>query len=167
MGEGHASQQPEQDGRTDFDFFQGRWHVHHRYLRERLKGSTAWEAFEGTAVDRKMLGGLAHLDENVLYRAWGPQEAISLRFFDPRSRQWSLYWADSVIGFQPPPVIGRFKEGRGEFYAQDSLEGQSILCRFIWSEITDHTCRGEQAFSADGGQTWETNWIMECTRQQE
>lgn len=66
MGEGHAPPQPEQDGRADFDFFQRQWHIHHRYLWERPKGSTAWEAFEGTVVDRKILGGLAHLDEHSL-----------------------------------------------------------------------------------------------------
>lgn len=157
----------QQDGRADFNFLMGQWDVHHRRLRERLKGSTAWETFKGTSVTRKMLGGLGNLDDVILYHAAGPVEAIALRFFDPKAEQWSIYWADSVNGFQPPPVIGSFKEGRGEFYSQEAFEGKHILCRFIWSDITPTSCRWEQAFSADGGKTWETNWIMEFTRQQE
>jgi hypothetical protein len=155
----------QQDGRADFDFLMGRWNVHHRCLRERLKDSTSWVEFEGTTVARKILGGLGNIDENILQRASGPVEAIAMRFFDPRSGQWSIYWADSVNGFQPPPVIGGFKDGRGEFYSQESFEGKSVFCRFIWSEMTANACRWEQAFAADGGKSWETNWIMEFTRQ--
>jgi hypothetical protein len=162
-----TTQQSEHDGRADFDFLIGRWNVHHRRLRERLKGSTSWEAFEGISATRTILGRLGNLDEVILYREAGPVEALTLRFFDPKAAQWSIYWADSTNGFQPPPVIGGFKEGRGEFYSQEAFEGKSIFCRFIWSNITPTSCRWEQAFSTDGGKTWETNWIMEFTRQQE
>ncbi len=155
------------DGRADFDFLIGRWNVHHRRLRERLKSSTDWEEFAGTSVARKILGGLGNSDDNILDRPSGRLEAISLRLFDPQSQQWSIYWADSVRGTLDTPMIGGFKDGRGEFYDQETFEGKSIFCRFIWSEITETSCRWEQAFSADGGRTWETNWIMQFTRSQE
>lgn len=157
----------EQDGRADFDFLIGRWHDHHRRLRERLKGSTSWEEFEGTTVHRNILGGLSNISEHLLDRASGRLEAISLRFFDPRSQQWSIYWADSVRGTLDTPMIGGFTQGRGEFYAQEVFEGRHIFSRFIWSDITPTSCHWEQAFSADGGKTWETNWIWELTRSQE
>jgi hypothetical protein len=166
MGEASA-QQPNHDGRADFDFLMGRWNVHHRCLRARLKGSTSWDEFDGTSVTRMILAGLGTMDEVTLNRASGPVEALALRFYDPRSAQWSIYWADSVNGFAPPPVIGGFTDGRGEFYSQEPFEGKSVFCRFIWSDITATSCRWQQAFSADGGKTWETNWIMEFTRQQE
>lgn len=153
-----------QDGRADFDFFIGKWKIHHRRLRERLKGSNVWEEFEGTSVARKILGGLGNMDEITMERASGTLLGMTVRFFDPRSQQWSIYWSDSVNGFQPPPVIGGFKDGRGEFYSQEFFEGKSIFCRFIWSTFTDSSCRWEQAFSADGGKTWETNWIMDFVR---
>jgi hypothetical protein len=153
-----------QDGRADFDFLIGRWHIHHRRLRERLKGSTSWEEFDSVSVARKILGGLGNIDETSMERASGILLGMTLRFFDPKSQQWSIYWADSANGFQLPPMIGGFKEGRGEFYAQEPFEGKHVFSRFIWSAITPTSCRWEQAFSADGGKTWETNWTMEFTR---
>lgn len=152
------------DGRADFDFLMGGWKVHHRRLRERLKGSNSWEEFEGTSVARKILGGIGNFDENVMDRASGRLEGVTLRLFDPTSQQWRLYWADSLTGLLQPPMIGGFENGRGEFFDQETFEGKSIFSRFIWSDITETSCRWEQAFSSDGGKTWETNWIMEFTR---
>ncbi len=152
------------DGRGDFDFLIGQWRIHNRRLRERLKGSTAWEEFDAAAVVRKILGGLGNFDEVTMERSSGRVQGMTLRLYDPISQQWSLYWADSVNGILQTPMIGRFEKGRGEFFAQETFEGQSIFSRFIWSGITETSCRWEQAFSADGGKTWETNWIMEFVR---
>lgn len=152
------------DPQSDFDFLFGRWTVHNRRLRERLKASTTWDEFEGTLVVRPIWGGKANLDE---YEADGPTghiQALTLRLFNPRSRQWSIHWATSATGTVDVPMMGSFKDGRGEFYDQEMFEGRSIYVRFIWSAITPVSCRWEQAFSADGGKTWETNWIMELTR---
>lgn len=153
-----------QDGRADFDFLFGTWIAHNRRLRERLKGSTSWEKFEGTIVARKILGGMGNIDEVKMEREAGLIEGFTLRIFDPKSGQWSIYWVDNVNGTLQIPMVGGFKDGRGEFYAQEIFEGKSIYSRFIWSEITDASCRWEQAFSADGGNTWETNWITEFER---
>jgi len=149
---------------SDFDFLFGRWNVHNQRLKERLKGSTTWDEFEGTLVVRPIWDGKANLDE---YEADGPVghiQALTLRLFDPRSRQWSIHWATSATGTLDVPMIGSFQGGRGEFYDQEMFEGRSIYVRFIWSAITPTSCRWEQAFSADGGKTWETNWIMELSR---
>jgi hypothetical protein len=154
------------DGHTDFDFLMGRWTVQHRRLRERLKGSTEWEEFAGTSIARPLLGGLGNIDENIMERASGRVEGVSLRLYDPTSRQWSIYWADSVNVILQAPMIGGFVEGRGEFYDQELFEGRAIFSRFIWSDIADNTCHWEQAFSEDGGRSWETNWTMEFTRQE-
>ncbi len=157
-------QRKEQDGRADFDFYVGTWKVHNRRLRERLKGSTDWEEFEGISVARKVLGGLGNVDEASFDRASGRLEGMTVRLFDPASQEWSLHWASSTQTVLDTPMVGRFKNGRGEFFAYETFEGQHIFSRFIWSEITATTCRWEQAFSADGGATWETNWIMESVR---
>lgn len=100
-------------------------------------------------------------------RASGRRVGLAVRLFDPASRQWSIYWADGVYGTLGIPMIGAFTDGRGEFYAHEPLQGKYVLSRFFWSEITPTSCRWEQAFSADGGRTWETNWIMEFTRRGE
>ena len=104
------------------------------------------------------------MDEIALERASGRAEGLTLRLYDPASRQWSLYWADGASGTLQPPMVGAFQDGRGEFFAHDTFGGRRVLSRFIWSEITGDSCRWEQAFSEDGGKTWETNWIMEFAR---
>jgi hypothetical protein len=161
-----VKQGEEQTGQTDFDFLMGSWKVHNRKLRERLKGSTAWDEFDGTVVARPAWGGKANVDEYEADSPAGHIEGLTVRLFNPKSRQWSIYWASSTNGTLDVPMVGEFKDGRGEFYDQEQFEGRSIYVRFIWSDITPASCRWEQAFSADGGKSWEVNWIMEFTRMQ-
>ena len=155
---------PNPDGRADFDFLVGAWLVHHRRLRERLHSCSDWEEFDGTLHVRKVLGGLGNVDEITLNREGQRAEGLTLRLFNPSSRQWSLYWVDTVSATLQIPLVGSFKDGKGEFFADETFEGRPIVCRFIWSEIAAQTCRWEQAFSEDRGDTWETNWIMEFSR---
>ena len=154
------------DGSRDFDFFVGTWKVHHRRLRERLVGSTSWEEFEGECTDRNILGGTANFDESWMNREKGRLYGMTLRLYDQKSGEWSLYWAATGSGVLDIPMVGAFNEknGIGEFYAHETHKGQHVYSRFIWSQITPNSCRWEQALSADGGKTWETNWIMESTR---
>lgn len=166
MSEMHA-QPAAQDGRTDFDFEIGRWKVESRRLTEWLKGSTAWEDFAGTAVARKVLGELGMIDEITNQRPSGPTQGMTLRLFDPQTRQWSIYFADGIHGTLTTPLIGGFTQGRGAFYAYEPIDGKHIFTRFVWSDITATSYRWEQAFSADGGSTWETNWIQNHIRQPE
>lgn len=154
----------ENDGRNDFDFLIGTWKVYHRMLTARLKGSTDWVEFEGDTVVRKVLNGLGNLDENIIHMPTGPVHAMTLRLFDPKSKEWSIYWSTDRTGTLDVPMIGSFKDGRGEFYAQEVFEGRHIYSRFIWSKFMANSCQWEQALSADGGKTWETNWIMEFKR---
>ena len=152
------------DGRNDFDFLIGNWKVHTRRLKERLVGCTEWEEFIGDTVDRKILNGMGNMDENILHRATGPIHAISLRLFNPQTREWSIYWSTDLTGTLDIPMIGGFQDGRGEFYSQEVFEGCHIYNRFICSKLTPTSCQWEQAFSEDGGNTWETNWVMEFER---
>ena len=154
----------ENHGRNDFDFLIGTWKVHHRTLKKRLNGSTEWVEFEGDTVDRKILNGLGNMDENLIHSNKGPVLAISLRLFNPETKEWSIHWSTDKTGTLDVPMIGGFKDGRGEFYSQEVFEGRHIYSRFIWSKITASSCQWEQAFSEDGGKTWETNWIMEFER---
>jgi hypothetical protein len=155
----------ETDAAHDFDFYMGLWRVHHTRLRDRLAGGDTWDEFEGTSRAWPLLGGLGNVDDNVLETPTGTYKAISLRSFDPATAQWSIWWLD---GRNPnrldPPVVGTFVDGVGTFLADDTLNGVPIVVRFLWSDITPMTCRWEQSFSADGGRTWEVNWIMASTR---
>ena len=152
------------DGREDFDFFVGRWTVAHRRLRRRLAGDTQWEEFGGVSEMRQIVGGLGNVDDNIIELPAGTYRAATVRAFDPATGMWSIWWIDGRNPRLEPPVQGRFENGVGTFLGDDAFEGRPIRVRFIWSEITPRSARWEQAFSPDGGTTWETNWIMRFTR---
>jgi hypothetical protein len=152
------------EGVRDFDFFMGRWKIHNRRLRERLAGCTEWDEFEATVVARPILDGMGNEDE---YRTdyGGGYVGMSFRFFDPETGLWSIYWADSrYSGLLDPPVIGSFSGDTGIFEGEDEFEGRPILVRYTWSRVTTPSPRWEQAFSEDGGKTWETNWVNDFSR---
>jgi hypothetical protein len=152
------------DGQRDFDFEIGTWKTQLKRLLHPLTGSKSWVEYEGTTVVRKVWGGRANLVELVADGPAGHFEGLNLRLYNPQSRQWSLNFASVNGGTLSPPTIGSFNNGRGEFFAQEALEGRAILVRFVISDITPNSCRFEQAFSADGGNTWEVNWIATDTR---
>ncbi len=152
------------DGSADFDFFIGTWTGHNLRLRERLKGSDSWEEFDGQITVRKILGGAGNMDEVIFDRKTGPVHGMTVRLYDAKSGQWSLYWADGLSGELQRPEVGSFKDGVGEFYCQEPWEGRMILSRFIWTHSTEDACHWEQAFSEDGGKTWETNWVADFER---
>jgi hypothetical protein len=156
---------PQHDGQHDFDFEFGTWKIHLKRLEQRLAGSTTWIEFEGTSVTRKVWDGRAQLEQFETDSPGGGHiEGLTLRLYNPQSHQWRLYWANSKIGILDPPQVGEFKNGRGEFYAQDTINGKTILIRFIWSNTDTNTPHFEQSFSDDGGKTWEVNWITDQTR---
>ena len=152
------------DGQHDFDFEIGKWKTHLRRLQRPLTGSTTWGEYEGTTVVRKVWNGRANLVELDVVGPSGHIEALSLRLYNPESRQWSLNFANSKGGTLGQPTIGEFKNGRGEFFDQETFNGRAILVRFVISDITPNSCRFEQAFSEDGGKSWEVNWIATDTR---
>lgn len=148
-------------GSHDFDFLHGHWRVHNSRLRQRLRGCTEWESFDATQYCQPLLGGLGNTDE--LRHGAGPV-GMSLRFFDLRASQWQIFWVDPRDGLLQPPVRGAFADGTGVFEGLDTHEGQPVRVRFTWSGTRSETPRWEQAFSADGGESWETNWVMRFTR---
>jgi hypothetical protein len=154
----------ERDGQHDFDFEIGTWKTHLRRLLHPLTGSTNWVEYEGTSIVRKVWNGRANLVELVADGPSGHFEGLNLRLYNPQSRQWSLNFASSSGGVMSQPTIGEFKNGRGEFFDQETLNGRAIFVRFVISDITPNSCRFEQSFSDDGGKTWEVNWIATDTR---
>lgn len=150
---------------ADFDFFVGHWRVQHRRLKGRLVGSTDWEEFEGRSTMHKTLGGFGNVDDNLLELPGGSYRAVTLRAYDPKAGTWSIWWLDARMpGALDVPVVGRFENGVGTFLAQDRLDGRPIWVRFLWLCADPERPRWEQAFSADGGASWETNWVMEFSR---
>jgi hypothetical protein len=152
------------DGQHDFDFEIGSWNIHLSRLKDRLAGSTTWVDFDGTSVTRKVWNGRANLEEFETDSSQGHIEGLTLRLYNPQSHQWSIYWANGKDGILAQPMIGEFKNGRGEFFDQEPWKGRAVYVRFIWSDTTTKSPHFEQAFSDDGGKTWEVNWITNQTR---
>jgi hypothetical protein len=149
----------------DFDFLHGQWQVTHRRLKERLCGSHAWETFDGQCRVWPVLGGAGNVDDNLLHLPAGSYRAATLRTHDASTGHWSIWWLDGRHpGRLDVPVVGGFDQGVGIFHADDVLDGRPIRVRFRWSHTGTPTPFWEQAFSADGGGSWEINWTMRFER---
>ena len=149
-----------------FDFQIGAWHVKHRRLKDRLANCADWEEFDGTCNMATVLGGSGNVEDNVLYIPSGTYRAVALRSFDPIDGTWAIWWLNSRNPHMlDVPVIGRFENGVGAFYASDTLNSMPVEVRFLWLKTDTLSPRWEQAMSADEGKTWETNWTMDFQRQ--
>lgn len=148
----------------DFDFLQGHWRVRHRKLTRRLAGATEWIEFPGTTDCWPVVGGRANVDDNLLHDPTGEYRALTLRRWDPRTELWSIWWLDGRTMALEPPVHGRFAAGVGTFVGDDTFDGRPIRVRFTWSAVKSRSAEWSQAFSADGGATWEDNWTMRFER---
>ena len=155
---------PERDGQHDFYPLIGKWKYHLKRLLNPLTGSHTWIELEGTGVCYRVWDGRAQLDTIVVDGQGVHIEGLTLRTYNPQSHQWRLYWANSRSGIMDPPQVGEFKNGRGEFFAQDTINGKTILVRYAWTNMTTNSPHFEQSFSDDGGKTWEVNWITDQTR---
>jgi hypothetical protein len=153
------------DGARDFDFLHGTWRVRNRKLRRPLTGSEEWYEFTGRSTEQPIWGGRANIEE---YDATLPDgtrlRGLALRLFDPRANRWTIHWSNGVNGTLDTPLTGTFRDGVGVFYGHDNHAGKMVPVRFHWTSAGPNDARWEQAYSEDGGTTWETNWIMQFTR---
>lgn len=165
-GDEAAQTTSQRDGQYDFDWEIGNWATHVRVLRNPLTGAAPdWAEFRGTSIVKPILGGRANSVELSVKNGKGAIEGVSLRLYNPQSRQWSLNYASVRGGTMTAPVYGGFDgKGRGLFYGQDMLEGRAIWIRFVITVVSPNEARFEQSYSADAGATWETNWIAVDTR---
>jgi len=150
----------------DFDFLRGDWTAHHRKLRTRLVGSTDWVEFDGTVSQRPVMNGWGNSGDNLFNVPGAAYRGVSLRAYDPKTAEWLVWWLDGrdPTGELGPPIRGRFENGVGHFYSDDTLDGKPIRVRVTWTRPGADKARWEQAYSADGGKTWEVNWTTDFTR---
>lgn len=151
-------------GQHDFDFAFGTWKTHIRRLKDPLSGTSDWLEYDGTHTIRKVWEGRANLGELEADGPAGHIEALSPRYFDPQTHLWRVSYGSPRDGSLSSPVVGAFNNGRGEFYGEDTYKGRTVLVREIYSPLDASRRRLEIAYSADGGRTWETNWVMTDTR---
>ena len=149
----------------DFDFEFGQWRVHHRRLKERLAGCNDWDEFTGHSETRPVLGGNGNIEGNLLEFPDGPYRAIAIRAFDAKAGTWAIWWLSANNPHHlDVPVIGKFQNGVGSFFADDTHNDEPVIVRFLWLRTDTAQPRWEQAMSRDDGQNWETNWTMDFER---
>lgn len=154
----------DRDGRHDFDFEFGTWKTHVSMLKQPLTGSKAWAEYDGVTVVHKVWEGEANLVELDMKNASSHLKLASFRLYNPATHQWGLYVANSRSGTLGIPALGSFANGRGTFYDKETMDGKPIVVRFVIVPRSADAIHFEQAFSADDGKTWETNWIADDTR---
>ena len=147
-----------------FDFDLGTWHTQSSRLLHPLTGSTTWADLEGQTVVNRVWGGRANLAEYVGDGPAGHVQLLALRWFNPNTHEWNLDFATPNVGTLGEPGVGQCKNGRCEFYDQEEINDRFIWVRFSIWKISDDSAQSEQAFSNDGGKSWETNWINKYTR---
>jgi len=147
------------DGRHDFDFLYGTWHVAHRQLV--ASGGDEWRSYDSRAECRGVAGGLVNVDELA---AGDRPLGVTVRCFDTATRRWSIYWITREAKLIDTPVVGRFDGDVGEFHGDERLPAGTVRVRFLWTRDGADKARWEQAYSDDDGATWETNWVIELTR---
>jgi hypothetical protein len=165
-GRGTTHTESATPGVHDFDFLVGECRVHYRTLKEQLANSHEWIEFEGTLVNQALMAGYSNVDDTVFEKPGAPFRGVALRSFDSKTQQWSIWWLDSRTPLGPvdPPMRGSFRDGVGTFYADETFNGKPVRTRFLWTEITLTSAHWEQAYSPDGGKTWETNWVQDIVR---
>jgi hypothetical protein len=155
------------DGAHDFDFLIGNWRAHVWRLPDRLVGSNKWIEYTGISNHKKLLDSNANF-ERFEVESMDKKlhiKAQTLRLYNPASHQWSIYLVDLDSGvLSIPPEVGQFTGNRGEFFDQEDFKGRATIVRFVWLNLSPRSARMEQSFSADGGKSWEVNWVCELSR---
>ncbi len=146
--------------KDDFDFYVGKWKLHNRKLKSRLNNCTEWEEFESTQEMYKVLNGLGNIDNYLATFDGVPFEGMSVRLFNPDTKLWCIYWADSNEGILQPGVFGSFENNVAHFFTKDTFDGKKIIVVFRWDVRDKENPIWSQAFSEDNGKNWEWNWYM-------
>jgi len=155
------------DGQHDFDFLIGSWKIHLRRLVHPLGSDGQWIELDGTVVCQTLFDGRAEVEEMKVdsHDKSMHIQGLAMRLYNPVSHEWSIWWANAKDGaMYPPPVVGQFKDGRGEFYDQDVFNGRTVFTRFVWTGTNTSTPHFEQSTSTDGGKTWQLWWVTDQTK---
>ena len=164
-----AQEAVQHDGQRDFDFLVGSWKIHLKRLVQPEHGPKEWVELDGTVVCRQVFGGRAEVEEFNVESSDKKMhiEGLATRLYNPNSHQWSIWWANARDGaMYPPPVVGGFKNGRGEFYDQEVVNGRVAFTRYVWTATTTKAPHFEQSISTDGGKSWELNWVTDQSKDQ-
>ena len=135
----------------DFDFYIGKWKLLNRKLKKRLENSDEWMEFEATQEMYPILNGIGNIDNFLATIDDTPFKGMTVRLFNPTTKLWTLYWADSNQGVLQPGVTGSFKDKVAHFFSEDIYNDKKIHVVFRWDARDVENPIWSQAFSIDKG----------------
>jgi hypothetical protein len=150
--------------KSDFDYLIGNWNIKNRALKEPLTGRDEWREFAATQELRPVLLGQGNFDIFHAELDRQPFEGLTVRLFDPHTRLWTIYWADSNEMKLDGGKVGSFDGDEGEFFGREVVGGRDVIVKFHWDKRNPDTPIYSRAFSADAGRTWEWNWYSNFSR---
>jgi hypothetical protein len=150
--------------KNDFDYLVGNWNIRNRTLKEPLAGRDEWDEFDATQEFQLVLLGLGNFDIFRTKLDGKPFEGLTVRLFDPQTRLWSIYWADSSAMRLDGGKVGSFDGDIGEFFGREVVFGRDVIVKFHWDKRNPKAPIYSRAFSVDGGRTWEWNWHAKFSR---
>ena len=124
----------EGSSKHDFDFLVGGWKIRNRKLKKPLEGRDEWDEFPATQNLRQILQGFGNFDIFSTELDGKPFEGFTLRLFDPQTRLWTIYWADSNAAKLDGGKVGSFDRDIGDFFAREVFAGKNILVKFHWDK---------------------------------
>jgi len=148
----------ETSSRHDFDYLVGNWNIRNRTLKQLLVGSDEWEEFDATQELRLLLLGQGNFDIFRTELGGKPFEGLTVRLFEPQTRLWTIYWADSNAMKLDAGKVGSFDGDEGDFFGREVVAGKDVIVKFHWDKRNAKAPIYSRAFSADAGRTWEWNW---------
>lgn len=143
---------------NDFNYLFGTWNISNRTLKKPLTGSDAWDEFQATQECHPILLGQGNYDIFSTEFESKPFQGLTVRLFDPKTRLWTIYWADSQDMKLDDGKVGSFDGDEGDFFGRESAGGKDVIVRFHWDKRDPKAPVYSRAFSADDGRTWEWNW---------
>lgn len=146
--------------KNDFDFYEGKWNLKNKKLKTRLDNCNEWLEFESTQEMYRVLNGIGNIDNYLASFDGVPFEGMSIRLFNPKTKLWCIYWADSNEGVLQPAVFGSFENNIAHFFTKDTFDKKNIIVVFRWDVRDKENPIWSQAFSEDQGENWEWNWYM-------
>jgi len=148
----------------DFDYLVGKWTIRNRTRTEPLSDRDEWKEFDATQELRPVLLGLGNVDVFHAELERGPFEGLTVRLFDPETRLWTIYWADSEGLKLDGGKVGSFDGEQGDFFGREVVAGRDVIVRFHWDKRNPENPTYSRAFSVDAGGSWEWNWYSNFTR---
>ena len=120
----------------NFDFLIGKWDVLNKRLKERLNNCVEWVEFSAEMETKPFLNGLGLMDEMKSNHYGENFIGFSIRMVNPKTNIWTIYWADTLSpeNYLKEQVVGKFKNGIGEFYGKEKYQDKHYNLRFTWKK---------------------------------